>query len=405
MQYANFQPNIINRPQYSCYFRKEPNTYILKEIRDILAAHKLAKVSGLRSALATVVHVEGSSYRRPGARMLVTEDGKLTGAISGGCLEGDALRKALLAINQGENKLVSYDSTDEDDARFGIQLGCNGIVHVLFEPLKDSYEFTPIHLLQELLDDREDAVLATLFSFTNAFQPGTVALQQAGRLRVLNSIRYDESLQQDTRSAFDNKQSVNINHSQDGLDYQVLFEFLQPPLEVIIAGAGNDVQPLVEMCDILGWSTLVVDGRSTHATPSRFPKAVRVMVRKAENILDDIETHQRQVFLLMSHNYNYDLNVLKQILDKKLLYIGVLGPKRKLERMLGEIYPDKTSVAEQFSNLHGPTGLDIGAETAEQIALSIVAEIQAAATKRGGSPLKEKPSHIHHRLPNETLNG
>src|ERR1700744_1143892 len=131
----------------------------MKEIRDIIHAFAVAQREGKRSALATVVHVEGSSYRRPGARMLVTEDGQLTGAISGGCLEGDALRKALYAIHQQQNKLVTYDTTHEEDVQFGVQLGCNGIVHILFEPVDDTREYHPIRLLQELTGERREAVL------------------------------------------------------------------------------------------------------------------------------------------------------------------------------------------------------------------------------------------------------
>src|ERR1700712_133184 len=108
----------------------------MKELKEIIGAYDQAAGEGKQTALATVVHIEGSSYRRPGARMLVTEDGELTGAISGGCLEGDALRKAMLAISEQKNKLVTYDTTDEEDAKLGIQLGCNGIVYILFEPIK-----------------------------------------------------------------------------------------------------------------------------------------------------------------------------------------------------------------------------------------------------------------------------
>src|ERR1700761_9550964 len=118
----------------------------MKEIRDIIQAFENAQREGKRSALATVVHVEGSSYRRPGARMLVTDDGLLTGAISGGCLEGDALRKALYAIKQKKNNLVTYDTTGEDDLQFGVQLGCNGIVQILFEPIDDTTAYHPIRL-------------------------------------------------------------------------------------------------------------------------------------------------------------------------------------------------------------------------------------------------------------------
>src|ERR1700753_1263405 len=123
----------------------------MKEITDIIKAYNEAVKAGKQSALATVVNVEGSSYRRPGARMLVTDDGMLTGAISGGCLEGDALRKALFAINQQQNKLVTYDTTNEDDVQFGVQLGCNGIVHILFEPVDETRAYHPIRLLRELI--------------------------------------------------------------------------------------------------------------------------------------------------------------------------------------------------------------------------------------------------------------
>src|SRR5277367_5426122 len=136
----------------------------MKEIKNILMAFQRAQAEGKQCALATVVYVEGSSYRRPGARMLVTEDGEMTGAISGGCLEGDALRKALYAINQQQNKLVTYDTTNEDDVQLGVQLGCNGIVHILFEPVDDRKEYHPIRLLKELIGERRDTVLLTLFS-------------------------------------------------------------------------------------------------------------------------------------------------------------------------------------------------------------------------------------------------
>ncbi|MEQ1800228.1 MAG: XdhC family protein, partial [Lacibacter sp.] len=146
-----------------------------KEINEIIAAYKRAQQKGNKTALATVVYVEGSSYRRPGARMLVEDDGRMTGAISGGCLEGDALRKALLAIHQQQNKLVTYNTLDEDDVEFGVQLGCNGIVHILFEPIDSEDENNPIALLERSQLFRKETVLVTLFSLHNfhGHQPGT----------------------------------------------------------------------------------------------------------------------------------------------------------------------------------------------------------------------------------------
>src|SRR5438309_2300407 len=146
----------------------------MKERNDIIQAYDKAVLNGRRTALATVVKVVGSSYRRPGARMLVTEDGEITGAISGGCLEGDALRKAMLALMQQENKLVIYDTTDEDDAKLGVQLGCNGIVSILFEPINNEDANHPVNLLKKAVQDRKNAVLVTLFNKDKyAAQTGT----------------------------------------------------------------------------------------------------------------------------------------------------------------------------------------------------------------------------------------
>src|SRR6185436_4807370 len=143
----------------------------MKEIRDIIKAYDAARKSGKQTALATVVHVEGSSYRRPGARMLIEDDGQLTGAISGGCLEGDALRKALSVITEKRSRLVTYDTMDDDDAKFGIGLGCNGIIQVLIEPIEISNPDNPIQYLKKVNEKRQKTVLVTLFALENKKDP------------------------------------------------------------------------------------------------------------------------------------------------------------------------------------------------------------------------------------------
>ena len=152
----------------------------MKEVQDIVAAYDEAQREGRQTALATVVHVLGSSYRRPGARMLVTDDGKLTGAISGGCLEGDALRKARLVMARQQALLATYDTTDEDDAKLGVGLGCNGIIQILIEPIDPANPLNPIQLLKSFLRHRQTAVLVTLFSLAHrkAEQPGTCFLME-----------------------------------------------------------------------------------------------------------------------------------------------------------------------------------------------------------------------------------
>src|SRR5690606_686383 len=157
----------------------------MKEIKEIIKAFDQVQSAGKQCALATVVQVEGSSYRSPGARMLITEDGELTGAISGGCLEGDALKKAQLVMFQQQSMVVTYDTTDEDDSKFGVGLGCNGIIHVLIEPINADLENHPLSFLKDCLKDRNDRVLVTLFDLENkrASQPGTCLIFDKGETR------------------------------------------------------------------------------------------------------------------------------------------------------------------------------------------------------------------------------
>ena len=371
----------------------------MKEITDILRAFDQAQEEGRRSALATVVHVEGSSYRRPGARMLVTEDGQLTGAISGGCLEGDALRKALLAINQQQNKLVTYDTTQEDDLQFGVQLGCNGIVHILFEPIDDTKTCHPIRLLRELIRERRDAVLLTLFSLDRSQeQPGTALLYTDDKAHTALSRDWQDAVRADVKAAVVNRMSCFKEYWREKHPINGFIEFIPPPPALVIAGAGNDVLPLVDITVMLGWHTTVVDGRPHYATPRRFGKADKVLVARPEKVLDQLTADAQTLFLLMTHNYNYDLALLKELVTKGFPYIGILGPRKKLDRMLGELQAEGMILNEdQLAAIHSPVGLDIGAETAGEIAVSIVAEIKAVLSRKSGEALKEKQDAIHSR--------
>ncbi|NIJ52143.1 XdhC family protein [Dyadobacter arcticus] len=376
----------------------------MKEINDIIKSYELAIIAGKKMALATVVHVEGSSYRRPGARMLVTDDGHLTGAISGGCLEGDALRKALLAISQQKNKLVTYDTTDENDTTLGVQLGCNGIVHILFEPIHTDQNNNPIELLKQVLVRRQNAVLVTLFSLNSrtGLQPGTCFLHLEKDESVIHHNTEPHIIQEllaESQVAYAKADSFFKTFGFSSQNLTGLIEYLNTPPSLVIAGAGNDIIPLVEMADILGWKTTVVDGRVAHATRQRFPKATKVIVTKAEDVLNHVQTDDRTFFLLMTHNYNYDLALLKQLITlEDCRYTGALGPKKKLERMFSELKIDGIEITNlQKSKIYGPVGLDIGAETSEEIALSILAEIKAILSDRKGSSLREKPEPIHNR--------
>lgn len=376
-----------------------------REITDILAAFKEAQRYERQTALATVVHVEGSSYRRPGARMLVEDNGKLTGAISGGCLEGDALRKALLAIIQKQNKLVAYNTMDDDDVTFGVQLGCNGIVHILFEPIDPDQVNNPIALMEKCVSVRKNTVLVTLFSLEryHDHQPGTCFFFDGEKTSgTLEDKKLTTKLKKEAALAIASECSLLKQYKENELTTFV--ELRQPPVSLIIVGAGNDARPLVEMAMVLGWQITLIDGRATHANRQRFPKAYQIIVGKPGETKKQLIIDERTAVVLMTHNYNYDLEMLGWLLQEKCRYIGTLGPKKRLERMLAELQDGGVTItAEQRAMIYGPTGLDIGAEAAEEIALSILAEIKAVLAERSSTFLRDRSDVIHSR-PASVLN-
>jgi xanthine dehydrogenase accessory factor len=376
----------------------------MKEIKDIILAYDEAVKQGKRTALATLVHVEGSSYRRPGARMLVTEDGNLTGAISGGCLEGDALRKALLVMTEKRTMLVTYDTNDEDDAKLGMGLGCNGIIQVLIEPIDNTNNNNPVQLLKIIAGKRNSAVLVTLFSLQDRKnkQPGTCLLLKEDGSTIGSSSGLEEVLIADAKNAFDNHASSFKNYLSPGRtetnNLTAFIEFIKPAVSLIVVGAGNDVMPLVDMAAILGWEATVVDGRANYAKTERFPSACQVLVSKPEEVLKQVTIDEQTVFVLMTHNYNYDMAMLKELVSRNVIYIGLLGPGKKLNRILDELKETGLTLTEQqLSAIHGPVGLDIGAETSEEIALAIIAEIKAVLSGRKGNLLKDRSEVIHAR--------
>lgn len=374
----------------------------MKEIREIIKAYDAAMQGGKKSALAAVVHLNGSSYRRPGARMMITDEGELTGAISGGCLEGDALRKAMMVLSQQKSKLVIYNTDDDDDATIGMQLGCTGILQVLFEPINANDPDNPIQLLRKAVATRQKAVLVTLFSLEhkNNEQPGTCLLMEENG-NITGAIPYPElqkSIMEDVNSVMHQESSSFKNYTGESFSVTAFIEYLRPPVSLIIIGAGNDAIPMLQIADIIGWDVKVVDGRSTHAKPERFAGACQVLVSKPEKVLEHIAIDQQTVFVLMTHNYNYDMAMLKALLLQNVTYIGLLGPKKKLDRMIDEIRENGVLIdKDQLKKIYGPVGLEIGAETAEEIALSIIAEIKAVLTGKQGGLLREKQDVIHSR--------
>ncbi len=385
----------------------------MREIDQIVADYQAYKNKNVKSCLATLVHLQGSSYRRPGARMLISEQGRLTGAISGGCLEGDAMRKALNAMNKSHPTLVTYDSMDDDDATLGIGLGCTGIIKILIEPIDYFNENNAVEILKHSTDIRQEAVVVSLFNLDNAnqffsgtkfcFYPQTsmevsqfVTLQDDKNYAEFEKVLDKTDLYNKSKEVFNRKTSAWESCAIENIEYKIFYEFIPPMPKLYIVGGGNDVKPLVNMANILSWQSTVIDGRPGYASEERFESACSVLVAKPENILEQIEIDDHTIFLLMTHNYVYDKALLSLLIKSPILYVAMLGPKKKLERMMAE-YEDEgiTFSAEEIAKIHSPAGLDLGAETPEEIAISILAEVQAFLRKRNGMALREKVGGIH----------
>ncbi len=372
----------------------------MREITAIISAWDEACKQGLRCVLATVVHVSGSAYRGAGARMLVDAHGRMTGAISGGCLEGDALRKALHALDQGRNKLVTYDTTDEEDAVIGAQLGCNGVIQVLFEPLDTSDADNPIELLRRANEGGSPQALICLFDLQKSpSQPGTRRLIDGQGLLSgkIEDADLTAQIQSESAQAIQNRQSQFVVFQAAGKEIHAFIEVMLPPPALVLVGAGNDAQVLAQMAEVLGWDITIVDGRPTHAKAERFGSACQVIVSKPEHVLEALPEARETAFVLMTHNYNYDLAVLKLLLTRPhTYYIGILGPKKKYQRMIDDLAEEGIVLsANQIEKIYAPVGLELGADTPAEIGLSILAEIQAVLTRSSATHLRDRHAPIH----------
>ncbi|QMW02086.1 XdhC family protein [Spirosoma foliorum] len=374
----------------------------MKEISRIVEVFEQVDFSQRKAALATVVWVEGSSYRRPGARMLITDDGRWEGAISGGCLEGDALRKARQVMLDGQPIVVTYDTMDDGANSFGVGLGCNGIIDVLIEPIDPSSSQNPITLLKEFTQKRDVRALATVLKSDefSGLAPGNRFVLTEETTASIPDWLYD-----DMQSVFSSGKPLTRAYSVQSGSAELFIERIDPGIELVIFGAGYDVIPVAKLARDLGWQVTVTDDCIAHLSPKRFPAATCVLYSDRQAVIDQLTITNRTAAVLMSHNFNYDKAVLEKLLATDVPYIGMLGPRKRFDKMQDEFKKDGV----QFSNsslnrVHAPIGLDLGAETPDEIALSIMAEIKAFFTKGAAGFLKDKSGPIHERLSGNSLN-
>jgi xanthine dehydrogenase accessory factor len=381
----------------------------MNEVRALVEAFDAANARGERCALATVVSVEGSSYRRPGARMLVCEGGASTGTISAGCLESDVVEHAKRVMRAGEAVLVEYDTAStSDEMAWGLGLGCNGVVRVLVEPLAPGSLY--VEALRRSYGAQADAApvwVATVYQHAPS-SPAAARIETGARLFIAEgrevgreklSGEAASTLEGEVRAlSFGGVASGAHVLEVDGAGVKVFVETLLPPVPLVIFGAGHDALPVVELARGLGWHTEVVDPQARPASRSRFASADRVTLSRPEEVGAQVGITSRTLTLLMSHNYSHDLELLKFLLASPARYIGVMGPRKRTERMLSELAAGDEAFRpgeEDRGRLYSPAGLDIGANAPAEIALSIVAEMRAVLDGRRGGMLRERRGSIH----------
>lgn len=361
----------------------------MKEIRNIIAQYDAGQFGEDDMALATVVNVEASSYRRIGARMLVASSGNWTGGISGGCLEGDALKRSQKAIFSKTASTVVYDTMEDDQNQIGIGLGCNGKIDVLFTPIDKNDLNNPIELLRNIEASKEPSVLITIIESDD--DPSLLAYSE-----IANSVQEDTKIQEifgDKLSstvalAFSQKRAQVVNVvSKQNQNFRVLIEFVRPETKLIIIGDNYDVSALVGITKELGWETTIV-GRKKKMSKQIFSAANQVLEYEQ---IESLKRDDYTAISLMTHDFNWDKKILPALLSKNFPYLGILGPKKRMDKLIEEL----SLSDDQLSSIHAPIGLDIGAETPEEIASSIVAEILAVFRQRDAGFLKNRIGSIH----------
>lgn len=334
------------------------------EFKHIIREAIQAKSKGLKSVLASVVDLDGSSYRRPGVRMLILENGNMVGAVSGGCVEKEVVLQAQSVFETGQSKMMTYDGR--------YRLGCEGVLYILLEEVnvESSFEDTFFKCLR----DRNS------FEVISKYKRAEGIFEGIGSEVIIGTTRFTIS-----------------NKSVESSDGLVFHQNMPPCFKLIIIGAEHDAVQLCKYAALTGWEVTVVAGVSEAKSVNYFEGAQDLITTTPENI--DISTIDAQTaVVLMTHNFAYDLRYLVALSKTKPNYIGLLGPTKRREDLLSQLIEYCPDISNDFlESIHGPAGLDIGSETPQEIAISIVSEILAVTRKRDPKSLNQKAGSIHQK--------
>lgn len=374
----------------------------MNDLSSLLDALDRAQAEQQEAVIATVVKVEGSAYRRPGARMVIAQLGDATGTVSGGCLESDVSKKAWWLTASGKPSIRTYSTGEDDDeleeAELSFGLGCNGTVHILFERVYPKTASLVGDLLRDVKNSGRPAALATVIGSASERHTAIgerVALTPSAETKVLVRERWlAQAMADDLQAVLEARRSATRTYDGPGGEVEVLLEYIPAPRRMVIFGAGHDAAPLVSMARLQGWHITVIDARAHFARAQRFPDADRVLAAPLETMPDMAAMVADAAVVVMTHSLTQDRHWLGQVLQGAPRYIGQLGPRSRTERLLDEL-PAPLRESPALACLHYPVGLDLGGDTPDSVALSMLSEINAVFNGRNGGMLKHREASIH----------
>ncbi len=355
-----------------------------KEAVEVLGRIVAAAQAGRRAALATVLRIQGSAYRRPGARFLVEENGPTSGSVSGGCLEADVRETALEVMRTGAPRLLHYDTSTDDRTVWGLGLGCNGSVDIFVQPATEGEPLEIARRAAELLSGDRPFVLSTVVTGPAAGR--SMLASQDGSVAGSTGIA---DLDLDVARQAGEVLARRESRLSELRSWQVFSELLAPPPNLIVFGGGDDAVPLCRYACDAGFRVTVVDHRPAYLAVERFPDAVALRLRRSEEGLASLPIGPRSFAVVKTHSFAQDREWTRQLLAANLPYVGLLGPRARAAEIRSEIG------AEETGRIYAPVGLDLGAEGPEQVALAIVAEVLAVRSSREPWSLREKEGAIH----------
>ncbi|GJM04091.1 MAG: xanthine dehydrogenase [marine bacterium B5-7] len=366
------------------------------QFTQLLNTYQLLQSSGHDAVLATIIETMGSTYQKSGARMLIARDGEFTGLLGGGCFEADLSEQAASVFEDKQSKVIFYDMRSPEDEIWGLGLGCNGAVRVSLQYLSKENNFSPLRDIAKSIEHIQTGVLATICESNHEDYPINQnlffqATKQEGQFVITKK---DEMHTVPAQRVLLQDKAELVEHHINDKSVTVFYDLIKPALRLLVLGAGPDAVPVTQFAKSLGWHVAVVDHREAYIKPERFPDVDQLLNIVPIELNEKLALDQFDALIVMTHSIDYDERYLKIIADSHIPYIGLLGPAKRRDRLLDTLGRQAEKIK---GRVYGPTGLDIGANTPQEIALSIMAEIQAVLANRDGSQLCQQDQPIQER--------